>query len=170
MEKLNLKTINQNIIFFERAIDIFVQQEFHTYLNKAEGHEKGIFEIAKNLYAKEKYLNLSNSENRKAISNLRLSSHKLAMKTGEWYNIAEEQRICHFCTNQKKVETEMHFLFECPKYENLRQGLLSTAKGFPFENKKESLALFFQKGSLKALNIFGKFVRMAFELREQNNT
>ena len=116
MEPQNYK--GKHTFYRKRAIDNFIQQEFHSYLNEAGGHEKGIFEISKHFYEREKYLTISNSENRKAISKLRLSSHNLAMKTGEWYNIVKEQRLCHFCPDQK-IETEMHFLFECSKYENL---------------------------------------------------
>ena len=45
----------------------------------------------------------------------------------------------------------------------------SAIKDFTFENKNETLALFFKNGSLKAMNEVGKFVRKAFELREQDS-
>ena len=47
------------------------------------------------------------------------------------------------------METERHFLFEWPKYENLRQEVLTTAKDFSLGKRKESIAQFFKKGSSK---------------------
>ena len=168
-EEIEPKNYKQKHKFFrKRAIDIFIQQEFHSYLNKRKLLEKGIFEISKTLYEKEKYLSLSNCENRMALSKLRLSSHNLAIRQGKWYNIAEEKRFCYYCKDPK-IETEIRFLFECPRYKKLRQEMSSAIKDFTFENKNETLALFFKDGSLKAMNEVGKFVRKAFELREQDS-
>ena len=89
------------------------------------------------------------------------------MKTGKGYYIAKEQRLCCFCSDQK-TETEIKFSFECSKYENLPKEILSIIKVFAFENRRKSIALFFKEGSLKAKNIFEKFLRIAFELRKQN--
>ena len=47
----------------------------------------------KDNYAFEPYLNIQNSHHRKSISQIRLSSHRLAIETGRWQNILRENRL-----------------------------------------------------------------------------
>jgi len=60
----------------------------------------------------ETYLLIKNFENRRAITKLRTSSHKLEIETGRYNNIPRDQRICKNCT-LNKIEDEYHLLFEC---------------------------------------------------------
>ena len=67
----------------------------------------------KDTYNFEPYLNIQNDQHRKSISQIRLSSHRLAFETGRWQNIRRENsKNC----NLNKIETESHFLFECHNY------------------------------------------------------
>jgi hypothetical protein len=49
----------------------------------------------------------------------RISAHYLEIEQGRYINIPAEARLCPHC-DQNKVENEIHFLLECPKYQNLR--------------------------------------------------
>ena len=45
----------------------------------------------------------------------RVSSHKLEIETGRYYDVNRENRICKCCTSGM-IETEFHFLFCCTMY------------------------------------------------------
>ena len=47
----------------------------------------------------------------------------LFIETGRFYNIKLEHRICTLC-NMNKIENEIHFLFECVLYNDLRTSWL----------------------------------------------
>ena len=56
---------------------------------------------------------------RKVISQLRLSSHKLAIETGRHNKISLNGRKCTHCT-LNDIEDEFHFALMCPFYSNIR--------------------------------------------------
>ena len=58
---------------------------------------------------------------RKLISKLRLGNLPLRIETGRFARppLPEQERVC-YCGSQE-VETEAHLLFQCSKYESLRQ-------------------------------------------------
>ena len=152
--------------FQKRATDCYLQEKFYKYIDENDN----FFSDLKNVYGKEKYLELKNFEHRKAISKLRLASHKLEIVMGKWNKVPKEMRICKNC-NKDKVEDETHFLLQCSKYEHLRQ----VAMGYIFENEDlnlnnkseiKTLKDFFSNGSLTSLNILGQFIKDAFNSRE----
>ena len=57
-----------------------------------------------------KYLDLiTNCKYKLALSRFRLSSHNLAIETGQYSGIAREDRLCTPCS-MRMAETEFHFL------------------------------------------------------------
>ncbi|XP_056588353.1 uncharacterized protein LOC130408891 [Triplophysa dalaica] len=69
------------------------------------------------------YLNtVSDVRLRKTLTRYRLSEHSLAIETGRrrqtW--ISREDRLCSHCM-MRVMETELHFLTECPKYKDIRE-------------------------------------------------
>ena len=66
----------------------------------------------------------------KIIARFRLSAHRLKIETGRYNSKNEyllpEQRICQNC-QLNKVEDEIHFLVECPKYNSERSQLFLSA-------------------------------------------
>ena len=102
---------------------------------------------------------------------MRLSSHNFAINTTKWYNIQEDMKICKNF-EKKEIENEIHIIFSCNKYDNIRRKAFSDITEvdnikLQIGNKVqvEKLKLFFAKDSLKALNIFGQFLLRAFESR-----
>ena len=84
-------------------------------------HEKNnLFTQTKELFKKERYLNLHNLNNRNAITKVRLSSHNFAINTTKWYNLQEDMKICKNC-EKKEIENEIHIIFSCNKYDNIRK-------------------------------------------------
>ena len=61
---------------------------------------------------------------------------------------------------EKEIENEIHIIFSCNKYDNIRRKAFNDINEVDnikllIRNKVEKLKLFFVEGSLKALNIFG---------------
>lgn len=74
----------------------------------------------KDLYNKERYLDLKEFENRQTVAKIRLTCHKFAPVTAKWYNTKLEEQNCKLC-NQGQVENNVLFHFHCSKYENARK-------------------------------------------------
>ena len=71
----------------------------------------------------ESYLNdVTNVRDRVAMTKLKLSNHKLMIEVGRHKNIDKDNRLC---STYSVVETEIHFLAECPLYSDLRSSLLN---------------------------------------------
>ena len=73
----------------------------------------------------EEYLNIHNFEHRRALTKLRISSHKLEIESGRWNNIQRENRVCKNCL-LNKVEDEFHLIFECQMHISERNILFET--------------------------------------------
>ena len=56
--------------------------------------------------------------NRKAMTKLRLSSHKLMVERGRWLKVPRTDRLCVCCN---KLEDEFHVICECPRYSCIRK-------------------------------------------------
>ena len=159
--------------FFQKRVkDNYIQENFLSYLNKNEDTDN-FFKI-KQIYEKEKYLSLHNLENRKAISKLRTSSHKLGNVLAKWYKNNKNIQICKYC-NSSDIEDENHFFFECKRYETIRNDTFQIIKeteniNLKTREKTEKLRALFAQGSLKSLNIIGAFIKKAFEIRECNES
>ena len=92
----------------------------------------------------EKYLQLTQKRNQgKAadLAKLRMSAHPLQIEVGRYQHKPPEERVCHLCATTDKttieaffqlpflelvVETEEHFLQECPFYTDIRKSLPMT--------------------------------------------
>ena len=62
----------------------------------------------KEVYKSDKYLQIKNFGNRRAITKLRTSNHNLAGESGRWTNIEREIRRCKQCT-QHQIEVNDDF-------------------------------------------------------------
>ena len=83
------------------------------------GNKLRTYRYYKKSFTNETYLNcVKNTNHRKALCQLRTSSHTLMCEVGRYHKLPYEQRICLFCPS-KKVESEFHFLFECQFYNDL---------------------------------------------------
>ena len=163
--KIDKKEYKNKLKFFQkRAKDCSIQTLLYTYKNE----KNNLFSQTKELFEKERHLNLHNFNNRNAITKIRLSSYNFAINTTTWYNLQEEMKICRNC-EKKEIEDEIHITFSCNKYDNIRRKAFNDINEvgnikLPIGNKAEKLKLF-AKGSLKARNIFGQFLKRDFESR-----
>ena len=51
-----------------------------------------------------------------------IRAHSLAIESGRYKNIPQKDRDCITCSTNR-IEDEIHFFIECPKYVNQRQEL-----------------------------------------------
>ena len=98
----------------QRIRDVFVQN-----LNsRLSDSSRALFYRNISKFEFKSYLKCVNVQKfRIALSQLRLSSHRLNIEVGRWNNTVFEQRICPHCN---VLEDEFHFLIECSLYTNIR--------------------------------------------------
>jgi hypothetical protein len=81
-----------------------------------DGCKLRTYALFKSQFQLEPYLlHVKNKEHRKSLCHFRTSCHKLRIERGRYLNVKVADRICLYCT-QHKVEDELHFLLECPLY------------------------------------------------------
>ena len=69
---------------------------------------------------------IKNPRHRIARNKFRLGNHLLRIETGRRTapKTPEDVRLCHVCQTNE-IENELHFLFSCTHYDNLRKKLLN---------------------------------------------
>ena len=71
-------------------------------------------------YAPSHYLDLTTrTSERRVLTKLRISNHKLMIELGRYNQISRDNRLCQIC-GSNQIEDEIHFLFHCSKYSILR--------------------------------------------------
>ena len=76
--------------------------------------------LYKELYCIEPYVSCNMGRKyRSALARFRSGTLLLEIETGRWRGIPVDQRLCKLC-NTQSVESESHFLFSCPVYDQLR--------------------------------------------------
>jgi hypothetical protein len=164
--------------FLRRLKDIYSQNALR-YINKDENTNIGKMQFLrqiKDTYSFEHYLNIENDQHRKSITQIRLSSHRLAIETGRWQKILRENRLCKYC-NLSAIETESHFLFECQNYAEERTSMHIFIKekiDIDFYDSPCSILSLIQKlkslfkfGELSSLNSLGKYIFESFKIRDK---
>ena len=95
-----------------------MEERYISYWQQALQHSQKLefYKIFKNEYAPSNYLELSTrTSDRRALTKLRISRHKLMIELGRYNQIARDDRICPVC-GSNQIEDEIHFLFYCSKY------------------------------------------------------
>lgn len=108
----------------------------------------------------------------RSLPKYRLSDNNLAIEKGRYKKawLPREQRICGHCTTDE-VETEMHFLLYCPKYEKIRQQYFrifsNKIPNFSLHNDNEKLAYILGEGQHS--RIAAKYVAACHTLRDSED-
>ena len=78
------------------------------------------FKTTKAEYKCENYVSMNLSRSiRSYIAQIRCGVLPLHIETGRYRNLKVEERLCKVC-DLKTVENELHFVFDCPTYSQLR--------------------------------------------------
>ena len=149
---------------FNREHDTFQQTATNDLKNMSK---LKTLSILKDNFACEEYLlSVSNVCNRTALTKFRLSNHSLMIEKGRYTNTLLGNRSYPFCPDQ--IESEIHFLIQCPLYTKLRREMLNdiatNVQGFYYPNDEHFLFWFLLRNPLIA-NITGNFIRLSMELR-----
>ena len=162
----------------------YLQQEFRSYWlqsinspfsrsNRSCGNKLRTYKKFKNTFEMEKYLYLPHVSQRKALSKLRISAHKLRIETGRYSSknnyIKPEDRLCVHC-DLNAVEDEIHFVTKCHKYNALREGLFNhlsnVKKYFPSYSDEQKFLYMMTMEGTDDLCKLAKFVVAAMSLRD----
>ena len=149
---------------FQKLYDSFHQNAFYDINN--EQAKLRTYGLLKTTIGFEKYLEqITKPATRITVTKLRLSNHNLMIETGRYNKIPKELRLCPLCL--KTVETEIHFLVECPVYTNMREKfleriLLKKPAFAYYANTHQFLYLLSDENILET----SKFIEECFELRK----
>ena len=85
------------------------------------------YNVFNDSYTPSIYLDVTRKNpNRKTLVKLRISNHKLNIKTGKYDKISGCDRTCPaFGLN---IEDEIHFVFNCPQYSSIRDDFFNNIK------------------------------------------
>ena len=131
--------------------------------------------LFKNDVCMEDYLYIvKNSKERNALIRFRLSNHDLMIEKGRHFRpkIEKSKRYCHFCKD--KVENEVHFLTECPVYDEERKLLYETCRiynrsGLIFDlipTKEQIFTFILSSKNPNIINSLAKFLHNSFKIRD----
>ena len=115
-------TYTENRIKFKAAVNKSVDNKFmekwNLEIHNTESGRLEFYKTIKNTFGYEDYLELK-FEFRKNIAKIRCSSHILEIERGRHSKTARMDRLCTVC-DMNEVETEDHFLTNCPTFRTLR--------------------------------------------------
>ena len=148
---------------YKNLVDQFFQNSFAD-IRLGDGKLR-TYALIKTQIGLEKYLvEVRNVRKRIQITKLRLSDHNLMIEKGRYKKLKSNFRFCPFCKN--KVETEMHFLLDCPIYKYLRSTIFDTLISenpfFQYFSKEEKFSYILSNANF---NDIATFILKCFELR-----
>jgi hypothetical protein len=148
---------NVNILFKSFFITKWKKQ-----INQLSDSKLNIYNICKNNFGLEKYLTIVNNfELRRSFTKLRTSSHRLQIELGRYQGVPRHNRICTKCSSNV-IEDELHFLFECSKYDEDRESMLfeitTVCSNFRNLNSQSKLIWLFNCENIELLKTLCKFI------------
>ena len=110
----------------------------------------------------EKYVFIDNRKRRSLMTQIRLGILPLNIEMGRFRNQPVEERICQMC-EYNLVEDEMHFILNCPAYEDNRTQLYNSinCNNFNEMEPEQKFIYMFKNESLKLC----KYVEKSWEVR-----
>lgn len=102
------------------------------------------YNLFKESYVTEKYVSMNLDRNERSLmAQVRMGILPIRIEVGRYRKEPVEERICQIC-NQNVIEDEMHFLFYCQAYDNIRESFFEIVNNEYFESVD-------MKGKLKYL-------------------
>ena len=114
---LRKKHLENSKIMLTFFLNHYLSQNGKKQINQFSDSKLKIYNICKNNFGLEKYLTIVNNfELRRSFTKLRTSSHR-------YQGVPRHNRVCTKCSSNV-IEDELHFLFECSKYDEDRESML----------------------------------------------
>ena len=119
--------------------------------------------LFKSIHHREPYLTkIRNKTYAKHLCKFRVSSHRLAIETGRYNNVPENERLCIYC-HDKCVDNEIHLLTKCTFHSEERKVLYNCASQFitGFSERDTDRAIFMHimtSNSAPMVNCLGRYL------------
>ena len=135
LEPATVSTDKFSTLCSDKLKKIFIEQWKATIsgsnLHGEQTNKLRFYCLFKNYFGIEPYLdNINNFQLRKTLTKFRCSDHNLEIERGRHKKLKCEDRICRLCNSG--IETELHFLQDCPKYDSLRNRYFGNTKPINF--------------------------------------
>ena len=139
--------------------------------NQTELNKLRTYITFKNTLKFEPYLqHIKRVEARKAVSQLRMSSHSLNIESLRGKVKDPTERICIMC-DTNRTEDEVHFLMDCPKYDHLRDELINKVTGkfgnILLLNKEQKFEWLMTNEDEIVCKILGEYILQIFKCRKE---
>ena len=133
------------------------------------GNKLRTYRLFKTTFELEPYLYLTKIiKHRVALTRLRISCHSLEIERGRYHKPASTPAHLRLCKDCESVEDELHFVCVCPKYDLLREHLVSIVcndnPNFVFLSVNDKFLNLMQALDSHVLTALSKFVFMSFKL------
>ena len=127
MRTWNIQPPRSSIYFLRKFHEVRYEQYQRQFISdiKDDNKKLTVYKLIKNDYRIEPHLiYLNNKNHQRALTRLRVSSHKLNIELGRHSRppIPRANRLCNFC-NSKEVDDEIHFLTKCELHSEARYHL-----------------------------------------------
>ena len=127
------------------------------------------YRIFKSNFETEHYIkSIYNRQHRSILAQLRCGILPLALETRRYTNIAEQDRLCLLC-DRGEIDSEIHFLLTCPKYDGIRQeyftNVSNEVNNFRGLNENEQLITLM---SDKFVKTTARFIHDCYEVRRHS--
>ena len=120
------------------------------------------FKLFKTKFEPSKYLQQINDfATRQRVAKFRCSDHDLMIELGRHKKLCVEERVCKKC-NDNAVEDEIHFLCECPMYNDLRKLYFNFDWTNPPIDRTELFKQVLTDESAENTRVLGKFLKKAY--------
>ena len=167
-------TAFKNEVITNKSLEEFVCKMKDHYFEKWKAdlsisRKLEFFKTFKDSYESENYLNTINNFNqRRHFTKFRISNHKLAIESGRYNKTKIEDRLCNLC-NHHKIESEIHMLYHCPFYDDLRKEFYEKIDFFSNNQSDYSTCTFdlFHSKNENTIQYFSKFIYKSFTLRQE---
>jgi hypothetical protein len=122
------------------------------------------YNMYKNTFEYEKYLDVLDIRKfRYTFAAFRSSCHLLMIEAGRHIGIEQDERTCYNCQNT--IETEYHFLLECPVYYSLRDQYIPRKFYNPPSRNKFCILMASRKDSL--IKALAMYIYYGMQVRKQ---
>ena len=143
-------------------------------IEKSNSPKLEFYNMVKDTFDQERYLMLSNPDNKRSLVKLRCSSHRLNIEIGRYARppIPRECRICKHCAKVyyvNYVDDEAHVIEKCPLYDNERNKFIENLSKIIGPNETAALlvkglaTIFKLHDDIRISRLQGNFIKDVFE-------
>ena len=171
---VSVSNVKQLKAELKNELEIVYANKWITEINDIDRHPiLRTYILFKNKFCREKYIEcLSIRKYQRALSRLRVSSHRLGIETGRHHKprLPPEDRLCKYCKSGK-VDDELHFLIYCDFHLKSRKSFFSQLceiiTDFDSLNGVDKFRKILVSTNEDVIVGLGKFIYEGFKSRDQ---